>query len=270
MPGHFESSLTGRRFPYRVVVPEDGEGREKNWPVLYLLHGLFGSCDNFLELTRLTEYVAGKRLVVVLAEGGDGWYTDSATTLEDKFESSLLNELMPDVESRYGCGGSRSLRAVAGLSMGGYGALKFACKRPDLFIFAASMSGAFDAASRTAQNPGFDWENLGPSIQKAFGAANGRVRRENDLFRLAADFSPTGPPGPPFIYLDCGLDDGFLETNRELAALLRKKRIPHLYRELPGGHDWHYWDRQTAFIVDLATERLNSQSVEGKTSTTQR
>ena len=267
-PGYLKSSLTGRRFPYRVVLPDAGADREKSRPVLYLLHGLFGSCDNFLELTRLTEYVAGKRLAVVLPEGGDGWYTDSASATEEKFESYLLDELMPAVENRYRFGGKREARAVAGLSMGGYGALKFACKRPDLFIFAGSMSGAFDAPSRTARRPGRDWETLGPSIEKAFGAEDGRTRRENDLFRLVADFPPDGAAELPFIYFDCGLGDAFLETNRKLRELLRKKGIPHLYRELPGGHDWDYWNRRTEFIIGLATERLNGKTTQGHDNTT--
>jgi putative tributyrin esterase len=65
----------------------------------------------------------------------------------------------------------------------------------------------------------------------------------------------------PFIYFDCGLEDGFLETNRDFAAILLAKKIPHEYRQLPGGHDWGYWDKQSREVLRLFTERLRRNGV---------
>jgi S-formylglutathione hydrolase FrmB len=87
-------------------------------------------------------YAAQYRLIVVTPEGNNGWYTDSASTATDKYESYLLKELIPDVEKRFRTIESRYGRGIAGLSMGGYGALKFGLKSPATFAFAGSLSGA--------------------------------------------------------------------------------------------------------------------------------
>lgn len=246
-----------RELPFRVVLPENYEAVSERYPVLYLLHGLFGSCDNWLELTGIRDYLTGKNLIAVLPEGYNNWYSDSATVEKDRFESSFINEFITAVETKYGISGSRETRAIAGLSMGGFGSLKFALKRPDLFIFAGSMSGAFDAPQLTENNPGFDWINLGPSILEVFGAENNPARAANDIFRIIKDFPEEKIETLPFIYLDCGTEDGFLKINRELAELLREKQAAFEYKEILGGHDWVYWDQQGQVILEIVDKIFN-------------
>lgn len=244
------SSLMQRELPFWVILPETYETSGKNYPVLYLLHGLFGSCDNWLELTAIKDYLADKELIVVLPEGGNSWYSDSATIAKDKFESSFINELIPGVETKYRVSASKEKRAIAGLSMGGFGALKFALKRPDLFVFAGSMSGAFEAPRLTQHNQGFGWEELSPSILEVFGQETSAARAENDLFGMIGQLSGEKKSSFPHIYIDCGFDDGFLEVNRKLAGLLEEKGIKFEYHEAPGGHDWNYWDKQLRVILE--------------------
>lgn len=246
----FQSSLIERELPFRVLLPGNYGASEAFYPVLYLLHGLFGSCDNWLELTGLTEYLRNREFIVVLPEGENNWYTDSAGVARNKFESSFINEFIPAVERRYRISRGRRTRAVAGLSMGGFGALKFALKRPDLFVFAGSMSGAFEAPQLTAANPGSDWEILRASVLEVFGAENSAARIENDLFRIIRAIRPEKMSSVPAIYFDCGRRDGFLKTNRELAKLLKEKNITFEYEEISGGHDWEYWDRQIRVILE--------------------
>lgn len=254
----FHSSLIGCEVPFRVILPENHEISAADCPVLYLLHGLFGSGRNWLELTRVTQYLAGKRMMVVLPDGGDNWYTDSATIAKNKFESFFVDEFMPAVEERRGGLRSRESRAVAGLSMGGYGALKFALKHPARFVFAGSMSGAFDAPQLTPANRGFDWENLGPSVSEAFGGEQSATRIENDLFEIVPAIHPAARL--PQIYFDCGTTDGFLAVNRRLAALLTEKGVAFEYREVAGGHDWDYWDRQTGAIIEKVDQIFNRRT----------
>jgi enterochelin esterase-like enzyme len=66
----------------------------------------------------------------------------------------------------------------------------------------------------------------------------------------------------PFLYLDCGTEDGFLDTNRELAAILLEKKIPHQYRQLPGGHNWGYWDMQVREVLRLFAQRMPDNGTE--------
>jgi S-formylglutathione hydrolase FrmB len=248
-----------RELPFRVILPENYETSKEKYPVLYLLHGLFGSCDNWLELTALKDYLADKRLLVVLPEGFHNWYSDSATIEKDKFESSFINELIPAVEANYRIFENREKRAVAGLSMGGFGALKFALKRPDLFVFAGSMSGAFDAPRLSATNKGFGWDELQPSVLEVFGNAPSRTRTDNDLFEIIGQMPAEKTNSAPYIYIDCGLADGFLGVNRELSSLLEEKGMAFEYHEVAGGHDWNYWDKQVQIILRKVDETFTPE-----------
>jgi putative tributyrin esterase len=257
----FESRLVGAPLPYNVVLPADykrGSAKHRRYPVLYLLHGLAGSAADWVSTrAHLADHAARYGLIVVVPEGRNAWYTDSATVPNEKFESYFVEELIPDVERRFRAINAREGRAVAGLSMGGYGSLKFALKHPGLFAFAGSMSGALSAASWLP-----DEKLLGfvrPSIARVYGPADApdnETRRANDIFRLVRGLTPEQTGALPFLYLDCGTEDFLIGDNRNFSALLIEKKVPHEFRELPGTHSWPYWDRQVQEILRLAAERL--------------
>lgn len=261
---NFKSNLVGATLPYIAVLPPAYEerrppGTPASYPVLYLLHGLGGRYDNWTSKTRLKEYAAQYQMIIVTPEGNDGWYTDSATVAADKYETYVVKELIPDVESRFRAIKEREGRAIAGLSMGGYGALKFAVKYPDKFIFAASISGALDAAERSEAKQGFAWGFLRPSILKTFGPGDSPVRASNNLYSIFRELSADRIVSLPYFYLDCGTEDGFFATNLGLAAILLERKIPHEFRQLPGKHDWIYWDRQVREVLKIAAEKMSSK-----------
>jgi putative tributyrin esterase len=243
------SRLTARAMPYDVVLPP-GYGlftsRGTRYPVLYLLHGWGGHHDAWLKYSDLKRYAAEHRLIVVTPEGENGWYTDGAGGANERFESYFVEELMPDVDRRFRTIAERRGRGVAGLSMGGYGALKFGLKRPELFAFAASTSGALDAASRTDE----------ATIMQTFGEPGSNVRAENDLSRLAREFPEERKGLLPFIYLDCGEKDPWFAANRDFAAILFERKLAYEYRQVPGDHVWPYWNRQLREIMHAAAETL--------------
>jgi S-formylglutathione hydrolase FrmB len=193
--------------------------------------------------------------VIVTPEGNDGWYTDSAVIAGDKYETYIFEELIPDVQRRFRVFETRAGRAVAGLSMGGYGALKFAVKHSEVFSFAASMSGALDAARWTAT----DLKNLQSifrSLAPVFGEAGSSTRLDNDLQRLYSELSTERVSSLPFLYLDCGTEDPLLASTRNFSELLLGRKIPHEVRLLPGGHAWTYWNQQVAEVLRLTAKRL--------------
>jgi S-formylglutathione hydrolase FrmB len=255
----FESRLVGAPLPYNVILPADygrGPSKSKRYPVIYLLHGLGGSAADWVsKRTHLADYAAQYPFIVVVPEGKDGWYTDGAGP-NAKFESYFFEELMPDVDRRFRTLALREGRAVAGLSMGGYGSVKFALKRPELFAFAASMSGALSVASWTADArvPEF----VKPSVLRVYGDARSNVRLENDVYRLARELTPERAKALPFIYLDCGTEDFFITDSRDFSALLIEKKVAHEFRELPGVHGWPYWDRQVREVLKLAASKLSA------------
>jgi len=216
------------------------------YPVLYLLHGHGGTYSSWVSQTGLEKYVSELKMIVVRPEGDDGWYTDSATIESNKYETFIVKELIPDVESRFRVIPDRSARAIAGNSMGGYGALKFGLKYPDMFAFAGSMSAAFDAPLRTNDR----------SILQAFGPRSDPMREANNLTTLAGGVAQERISALPYLYLDCGKDDPWLRANRELASVFVSRGIKHDYQELSGAHDWAYWDRQLREVLRVAVATM--------------
>jgi putative tributyrin esterase len=256
----FNSRLVGKTLPYNVILPvnyANTETRLVRYPVLYLLHGLMGHYGDWAKQTKLIDYATLHRLIIVMPEGNNGWYTDSATVPSDKYESYIIQELIPDVQRRYRTIENRQGRAVAGLSMGGYGALKFGLKYPEIFAFVASFSGAFGAPAWTERDLGGGGTALIDSVMKTFGAKDSPVRAANDIYKLVREASNERIKELPFIYLDCGTEDFLYQYNRDFADLLQKRKIPHEYRELPGTHNWEYWDRQIRDVLRIAQQRLS-------------
>jgi S-formylglutathione hydrolase FrmB len=256
---HLNSKLVNAALSYRVVVPAHYTSpaqAKQRYPVLYLLHGYGGHYDNWVSKTRLREYASLYQFIIVTPEGNNGWYTDSATAPTAKYESYILQELIPDVQRRYRTLETREGRAIAGLSMGGYGALKFGVKHPEMFAFAASLSGALDAAVWTENDLREFGTALPRSIMETFGPAGSPTRAANDLMKLVRDVPADRLTSLPYLYLDCGTEDGLLSFSRKLADLLRERKIPHEYRELPGAHNWEYWDAQVREVLRVAAQKI--------------
>lgn len=254
----FASKIVGKTLPYNVLLPVDyakPAAQDKHYPVLYLLHGLFGHYDNWITHTKLSDYAAKYSMIIAMPEGNDSWYTDSATVPADKYETYIVQELIPDVQRRYRTLETREGRAIAGLSMGGYGALKFGVKHPETFVFVGSMSGALGAASWTESDlRGLEaiWRTLAP----VYGSENSPTRAANDVRKLYSELTPTQVAALPYVYLDCGTEDPLLSSSRSLADILVAHKIPHEYRELPGTHSWPYWDAQVQKVLTIAARKM--------------
>lgn len=249
-----DSKLMQRAMPYRVILPPNYNSLNKKtyFPAIYLLHGLTGHFDNWSEKTKLEEYSAKHNFVIVMPEGDNGWYTDSVTVGKDKYESYITEELIPEIESKFRVKKERGSRAIAGLSMGGYGGLKFGLKYPEKFVLAGSFSGALRAAEWTEKELTGGMKPLLDSINSIYGKAGSENRKQNDLFALVEARSAEDVKALPFIYLDCGTEDFLITQSQDFAALLQKKKIPHEFRELPGIHDWKFWDAQVLEFLQVA------------------
>ncbi|HQU91932.1 MAG TPA: alpha/beta hydrolase family protein [Pyrinomonadaceae bacterium] len=247
-----ESKLMSRAMPYRVILPvgyETASESNHRYPVIYLLHGLTGHFNNWTDLTKLKDYASFPMAIYVTPEGGDGWYTDSVSKASDKWESYIIQELIPEVDKKFRTNTGRDQRAIAGLSMGGFGALKFGLKYPDKFVLAGSFSGALGAADITEKSfPGA----IGKTIDGIFGPAGSDTRKANDLFAIIRSTTPEKTKTIPFIYLDCGTEDFLFQNNRDFVSLLIEKKVPHEYRQLPGAHEWKYWDKQVQEFLRVA------------------
>lgn len=265
-----DSKLMGRQLSYNVILPSGYDAdKTSRFPVLYLLHGLFGSFDDWATKSNVREEASKFNFIIVMPEGENGWYVDSATNDKNKYESYITQELIPTIDRDFRTVDNANSRAIAGLSMGGYGSLKFGLKYPEKFGFAASMSGALNATS-------FSKEVLARlsfikgSIDKAYGEGDTKTRLENDIFKLAQNLNEAQIKSTPFIYLDCGTEDSLIDTNQNFAKLLREKKIKHEFRQLPGGHDWKYWSRQIREVLQTAQESLKTPKSQSTSVITKR
>lgn len=245
----FHSASLKRDMRYRILLPAEYE-KGGRYPVLYLLHGLYGDYQNWDTRTGLENYARKLHFLIVMPDADDSWYANSVTVPADKFEDYIAKDLIPEIDAKYRTIRERHARAIAGISMGGYGALKFGLKYPELFAFAGSLSGALNAAR--------DLDERRPEFREklltVFGASENPFRRESDPFSLLSN--PHQIPYPYF-YLSCGTADLLLETNRAFVQQLSTKNIPYEYHETPGGHTWDYWDRALQPLLNAVQKRLN-------------
>lgn len=244
-----DSKLMAREMPYRIILPMSyNSSNEKTfYPVVYLLHGLTGHFNNWTDKTKIAEYAAKYNYIIVTPEGGDGWYTDSATVPADKYESYIIQELIPEVDKKFRTIADREHRVIAGLSMGGYGAVKFGLKYPEKFALVGSFSGALGVVSLPSKSTA-----TFPSIKSVFGEDESPTRKNNDIFRIMREGTSERIKALPFIYFDCGTEDFLFQSNRDFADLLIEKKIKHEFRQLPGGHTWTYWNTQVQEFLELS------------------
>ena len=247
------SKLMAREMPYRIILPTSYyDANDKNaYAVVYLLHGLTGHFDNWADKTKLAQYAATYNYIIVMPEGNNGWYTDSASVANDKYESYIVQELMPEIEKKYRTLKDRNHRAIAGLSMGGYGSVKFGLKYPEMFSLVGSFSGALGAGTWTQKEVGTKG-TIAESLLAVFGIENSQTRQTNDVFKLVREMPAEKIKTLPFIYLDCGTEDFLYQNNRNFADLLIEKKVPHEFRELPGAHDWRFWDSQIREFLQVS------------------
>jgi S-formylglutathione hydrolase FrmB len=254
----FPSKAMGREMPYRVILPSDYSNQAsaaKRFPVVYLLHGLFGHFDNWTDKTKLIDYASEHAFIIVTPEGGDGWYTDSSTVPNDRYETYLIKELIPEIDKKFRTLADREHRTIAGLSMGGYGSIKFGLRYPELFSIVGSFSGALDGPLR-----GQDHKNYRPSIMAVFGPDTAPIRKENDVYTMVRGLTPERLKTLPYFYISCGTEDTVnFDLNRDFANLLVEKKIPHEYRHFPGAHTWVVWDAEANEFLRVAERFLKSK-----------
>lgn len=231
--GDFYSEQLRMHTSIQVFVPDGKPNSE--WPVLYLLHGLSDNCSNWMQNTRLGRYAAKYGVAVVMPEGERGWYTDMAHGL--RYFSYVSDELFHYVHRMFGLSNRREKSFIAGLSMGGYGALKCALARPGRYAGCASFSGACDVVGR------FVPEKVEPEYLDELRGVYGRdlkIRPQDDLFHLAEKAARRAVK--PAVYLTCGLQDERLHESRKFRDHLDALGFAPRYEEWDGFHDWDFWE----------------------------
>ncbi|NOZ74506.1 MAG: esterase family protein [FCB group bacterium] len=227
---YVESQALHKTMPAIVVTPDSyGESNER-FPVVYLLHGYSGNYQNWADKADLGSASDRYGIILVCPEGGyNSWYLDSPVDSSSQYESWIMNDLLPWIDRNYSTIADKHYRAITGLSMGGQGALYLAIRHPDLFGAAGSMSGGVDLRYSTKR-----WE-----IADKLGSFEDYPERweANSVVGMVDQIQPDSLA----LFIDCGVNDFFIEVNRTLHRELLERKIPHEYIERPGGHSWAYW-----------------------------
>jgi S-formylglutathione hydrolase FrmB len=228
---HYFSPALTKQTAATVILPE-GDHRPP-YAVLYLLHGLSDDHTIWQRCTSVERYVADYPLIVVMPDGGRGFYCDAK--VGEAWETAILTDLVGYVDRIFPTRAERAGRAIGGLSMGGYGAAKLALKHPDLFVSAVSHSGALDVARSSSRRAPED--PVAQMLRRILG--DSPAGGPEDCFALAERLAPANRPA---LRIDCGVEDFLLPANRAFHAHLERIGYPHEYAEFPGGHEWGYWD----------------------------
>jgi putative tributyrin esterase len=255
----FLSKSLRRNMQYRVFAPQSAG--DQKLPVIYLLHG--GGGSGFRDWSNYSDVAqfAAHGLLLVMPEGDYSYYTNAVERPQDRYEDYIVNDLATDVERQFPVRDQRNGRAIVGVSMGGFGAIKLALQHPDQFAFAGALSPAIDVPRRR-----FSWRRLGQSqrFREIFGPDDSLGRNNNDPFVLVRS---TEPPRAPYLYITCGQREGLLAPNREFAASLDRYGPAHEFHVVPGGHDWNQWNGQLPALFDSLAAHLGPIS-SSNTSTT--
>lgn len=227
----FYSAAMAMGTSVRVILPDACDMPQAR--VLYLLHGLSDDSSIWTRYTSIERYVRGKDIAVIMPEVQRSWYCDMENGL-DYFR--YVSQELPQICHRlFGLSLQREKNYIAGLSMGGFGALKTALTYPERYAGVGSFSGAVDLDAILKYS--------GTSVLRSreaiaiFGPEQ-VVGPENDLKQLASQAGSL-----PEIYLSCGEQDLLYGVNNALHAHLEELGIPHRYDHRPGEHTWDFWDQ---------------------------
>jgi putative tributyrin esterase len=245
----FHSKSLNRDMHYLIVLPVGYEQSQQRYPVLYLLHGWAGDYKNWVTLTNLVQYSSRYAMIIVTPDAQNSWYVNSATVPQDRFEDYMIQDLIPAIDTRWRTISSPNRRSIAGLSMGGYGAVLFGLKHSDLFAVVGSDSGAFEAPSGVEQV----MPVLRESTDRAFGPGASLTRNDNNLHLLLAK---TDRIKTPYFFVECGAQDPFLPSNRNIVQEISSAKIAYEYHEYPGAHDWEFWDHSLPMMLEVIASRI--------------
>lgn len=240
---NFLAPSLGMQTQVYVVIPE-GKKKNKEMPLVYLLHGLSDNASNWTRRTSIERYADEKGVIVIMPEVQRSFYTN--TGYGARYYDYITKDLPRMAESFFGCNTSRENSYIAGLSMGGYGALKCGLSLPDNYAGIASFSAVCDIQGRVERALRMeDWPKS--EIQGVFGA-DCRVADEENLLKLVEKAAKA--KNRPRIIITCGTEDELYPENLVFKDKLIELKFDPEYQEWEDGHSWGFWDVSIQLAFD--------------------
>lgn len=244
-----ESEVLGTDVRYTVYLPYDYETSERYYPVVYLLHGFGGGDIDWVQFgeanIKCDKAIAEGEIpsmILVMPDAENSWYMNNYDG-SVKYEDFFIRELIPHVEAEYRIRSEKRFRGVAGLSMGGHGALALTLKHPEMFQACAAFSAGTHTKDELIEMDLDRWNMIFKSVYINDVEGNERITDhfgENDVLTIVKNLDQDKLKYNRF-YIDCGDDDFLIKGNMELHSLFIDKEIPHEFRVRDGAHQWSYW-----------------------------
>jgi putative tributyrin esterase len=212
-----------------VIIPEKTPP-EGGFKTLYLLHGYFGDFTDWLYASNIMRYAEKYDLVIVMPDGRNSYYVNHPNGL--RFKDYITNDLIKRVEETFRVSTNKKDRYIAGLSMGGFGALYLGLHHPALFSKIAALSPVIEIQHMEDH---FNQQERVYHFHTLFGK-NDINKSHLDLYKHALEMKEQD------LYISIGKDDFLIEENRRFHAFLNTHHMPHTYLEKDGNHDWKFWD----------------------------
>ena len=243
-----DSSVLGRSISVRFIIPE-GE----NLPCLFLLHGYDGNQDEWYEKSNIVRVAAEYNLVVVMPGCGNGYYED---THED-MPRFLGDELLAYVRGELPVSDLPEKTYIAGVSMGGFGAILVGSKYNHAFGKMASLSGAFIIHDIAIGNPGVLRNADVNYFRSVFGDFSSLEGSSRDPIAEAVRTAKADPL--PKICILCGENDILYEANKEAVHDLVKNEIPVVWYSVSGNHSWSLWNDMMPHVVRWLIDGISTK-----------
>ena len=262
-----KSTILGKEVEYNIYLPADYDKSNRNYPVLYLLHGY---TDDETGWTQFGEahMIADKSIqsgeaapmIIVMPDGGVSWYINSFDG-KTKYEDFFVKEFIPFIDATYRTRVKKNYRAIAGLSMGGFGTFTMATKYPELFAAAAPLSAGVFTDAEIIAMPEDNWNNV-------FGILYGKdlkgAARLNDHYNKNSilkiiETGNTDDLKKVRYFIDCGDDDFLIKGNMAVHAAMIDKKVPHEFRVREGGHTWTYWRTSLPEVLKFVSDSFHQK-----------
>lgn len=255
----FYSNLLNKDVSYSIYLPDGYGVSERTYPVLYLLHGWTDDETSWIQMgdmqaitDRAIMQGLAAKMIVVMPNAWETWYVNS---YDGKFpyEDMFFEELIPYIQRTYKARTEKQFRAIAGLSMGGYGAFLYTLHHPEYFTACAPLSAAIYTENQMKKALNTD---RGKLFDKLYGKGNlTPYWYENSVLYLLERMED-GVSLNVLYYIDCGDDDTLLHGNNLAHELLREKNIAHEFRVRDGGHTWTYWRTALPSVLEFISKRF--------------
>ncbi len=241
----FKSNLVDYPVKYSVYLPADYDTSDRSYPVVYLLHGYSDDETGWIQFGEANS-IADKGIengdfppcIIVMPDGKVTWYCNSSDG-KDRWEDMFIQEFIPFIEKEYRIRAKKEFRAIAGLSMGGYGALKLSMRHTDLFSTCIAMSSGTFTDEQILEDDEYDGYFGNIYGQKTKNGLSDNWKA-NSPIHLVETVDAEKLKSVRY-YIDCGDDDFLYKGNSTLHIKMRDLGIPHEYRVRNGGHEWGYW-----------------------------